>query len=168
LLGEQAVAAAHANHAILRTSWIYSPFGKNFVKTMLRLARDRDEISVVADQFGGPTSAHDIADGIIGVCRNLVAQPANLSLRGVFHMSATGTGTWAEFATAIFAESAKLGGPSARVRPLSTADYPTPARRPANSRLNSEKIASIHGIALPEWRISLQPCIRRLLEEGSF
>jgi dTDP-4-dehydrorhamnose reductase len=89
-------------------------------------------------------------------------------LRGVYHMSAGGSATWAEFATAIFAESAELGGPRARVNPIATTDYPTPARRPANSRLNSDKIASIHGVALPEWRVSLRPCIRRLLDEGSF
>ena len=91
LLGERAVAAAHPDHAILRTSWIYSPFGKNFVKTMLRLARDRDEVSVVADQLGSPTSAHDIADGIVTVCRNLLARPAHSPLRGIFHMSASGS-----------------------------------------------------------------------------
>ena len=168
LLGERAVAAAHPDHAILRTSWIYSPFGKNFVKTMLRLARDRDEVSVVADQLGSPTSAHDIADGIVTVCRNLLTRPAHSPLRGIFHMSASGSATWAEFAAAIFAESAELGGPNARVIPISTADYPTPARRPANSRLASEKIAAIHGVTLPEWRVSLTPCIRRLLDEGSF
>jgi dTDP-4-dehydrorhamnose reductase len=168
LLGEQAVAAAHADHAILRTSWIYSPFGRNFVKTMLRLARDRDEISVVADQFGGPTSAHDIADGIIAVSRNLLERPKDPSLRGIFHMSATGTASWAEFAAEIFAQSALLGGPNARVRPVPSTDYPTPARRPANSRLDCREIASLHGVTLPEWRASLQPCIGRLLSEASF
>ncbi len=165
LLGEHAVSAANQNHAILRTSWIYSPFGKNFVKTMLRLARDRDEISVVADQVGGPTSAHDIADGIFAVCRNLLGKPTDRTLRGIFHMSATGTASWAEFAAEIFAQSAKLGGPSAAVRPVPTTEYPTPARRPANSRLDCSKIAAIHGVSLPDWRVSLRPCIERLLAE---
>jgi dTDP-4-dehydrorhamnose reductase len=166
LLGEQAVAAATPDHAILRTSWIYSPFGKNFVKTMLRLARERDEVSVVADQVGGPTSAHDIADGIIAVCRNLLAKPQDRILRGIFHMSATGTASWAEFASEIFAQSAQLGGPGARVRSVPTTDYPTPARRPANSRLDCARIAEIHGLSLPDWRVSLRPCIQRLLAEG--
>src|SRR5690606_11923116 len=116
--------------------WVYSPFGKNFVKTMLRLANEREEIGVVADQFGSPTSALDIADGIIAVGRNLLAQPGNQDLRGIFHMTATGYASWAEFATEIFMQSARLGGPSARVRSIPTAAYPTPAKRPANSRLD--------------------------------
>ncbi|KAB0269093.1 dTDP-4-dehydrorhamnose reductase [Microvirga brassicacearum] len=165
LLGEQAVAAATANHAILRTSWIYSPFGRNFVRTMLRLARERDEISVVADQVGAPTSAHDIADGVLTVCRNLLARPHERSLRGIFHMTAAGSASWAEFASEIFARSAQLGGPTARVLPVSTSDYPTPARRPANSRLDCAKIAAAHGVTLPDWHASLQPCISRLLTE---
>lgn len=165
LLGEEAVSAANPNHAILRTSWIYSPFGKNFVKTMLRLARDRDEIHVVADQIGGPTSAHDIADGILAVCQNLLGKPTDRTLRGVFHMSATGTASWAEFAAEIFAQSAQLGGPKAAVRPVPTTEYPTPARRPANSRLDCAKIAAVHGVSLPDWRVSLRPCIERILAE---
>lgn len=166
LLGEQAVAAETANHAILRTAWIYGPFGKNFVKTMLRLARERDEIAVVADQVGSPTSALDIADGIITVCRNLLAGPDDPSLRGIFHMAGTGTASWAEFATEIFEQSARLGGPSARIRPISTAGYPTPAKRPANSRLDCAKLSAVHGVILPHWRSSLGTCVRRLLDEA--
>jgi dTDP-4-dehydrorhamnose reductase len=166
LLGEQAVADANPNHAILRTAWIYSPFGKNFVKTMLRLAADRDEIGVVADQVGSPTSALDIADGVLAVGRNLVERPQDSALRGVFHMAGGGFASWADFAREIFAVSARLGGPGARVRPIGTADYPTPARRPANSRLDCGKLASVHGVALPPWHASLEPCIRRLVGEG--
>jgi dTDP-4-dehydrorhamnose reductase len=166
LLGEQAVADATDNHAILRTAWIYSPFGRNFVKTMLRLAGDRDEIGVVADQAGSPTSALDIADGVLAVGRNLLEKPQDRALRGVFHMAGAGFASWAEFAAEIFSISGRLGGPSARVRPIDTKDYPTPAQRPANSRLDCAKLAAIHGVALPPWRESLEPCIRRLIAEA--
>lgn len=162
LAGEEAVLAAHgANSAVLRVAWVYSPFGANFVKTMLRLAEDRDELSVVADQLGNPTSAQDIADGIIRVASNLAAD-SDPALRGIFHMTASGEVSWADFAEAIFAASAAQGGPSARVRRITTADYPTPATRPANSRLDCGLIAKVHGVALPDWRQSLEAVIARL------
>lgn len=166
LLGEEAVADANPNHAILRTAWIYSPFGKNFVRIMLRLASDRDEVGVVADQVGSPTSALDIADGVLTVGRNLVERPQEPALRGVFHMAGGGFASWASFAREIFALSARLGGPSAKVQPIGTADYPTPARRPANSRLDCAKLAGVHGVALPQWQESLEACIRRLVGDG--
>jgi len=164
LAGEQAVAMSNPDHAILRTAWIYSPFGKNFVKTMLRVAESRDEVAVVADQQGSPTSALDIADGVIAVCRNLVERPDEERLRGLFHMAGAGYTHWAEFASAIFSQSRSLGGPSAQVRPITTAEYPTPARRPANSRLDCAKLAATHGVSLPPWRSSLEQCVKRLLE----
>ncbi len=167
LLGEQAVAEETDDHVILRTAWVYSPFGKNFVKTMLRLAGDREEIGVVADQIGSPTSALDIADGILAVGRNLLERPEDKALRGLFHMAGPGYASWAEFAAAIFELSARFGGPSARVRPIATADYPTPAKRPANSRLDCGKLADVHGITLPPWRTSLEECVRRLVGEAS-
>jgi dTDP-4-dehydrorhamnose reductase len=162
LEGEQAVLAAHDNAAILRTAWVYSPFGANFVKTMLRLAGDRDEVSVVGDQHGNPTSALDIADGVIAVAEKLAAS-SDPALRGVFHMSGTGDATWASFAEAVFAASAAAGGPAARVRAITTADYPTPARRPANSRLAGDKLATIYGVRLAEWRASLSETVARLV-----
>jgi dTDP-4-dehydrorhamnose reductase len=165
LAGEQAVAAATADHAILRTAWIYSPFGKNFVKTMLRLAETRDEVGVVADQAGCPTSALDIADAVFAVARNLTGRTDDASLRGVFHMSATGEAVWADVAEAIFAERERLGGKPVRVKRITTADYPTPARRPANSRLDCGKLALAHGVRLPEWQASLKPCVARLLQD---
>jgi dTDP-4-dehydrorhamnose reductase len=162
LAGEAAVLAAHAgNSAVLRVAWVYSPFGGNFVKTMLRLAGERDEVSVVADQIGNPTSALDIADGILKVASNLVAD-ADPARRGVFHMTTGGEASWADFAEAIFAASAAAGGPTARVRRITTAEYPTPARRPANSRLDSRLIARVHDVVLPDWRNSLQDVVRRL------
>jgi dTDP-4-dehydrorhamnose reductase len=165
LLGETAVAAETGDHAILRTAWIYSPFGKNFVKTMLRLAKEREEIGVVADQVGSPTSALDLAGGILTVGRNLLENPQDGGLRGVFHMAGTGFASWADFASEIFALSARLGGPAARVRPIATADFPTPARRPANSRLDGTKLGTIHGVTLPPWRDSLASCLERLVRE---
>jgi dTDP-4-dehydrorhamnose reductase len=162
LAGERAVASAAANSAILRTAWVYSPFGSNFVKTMLRLAGDRDEIGVVADQVGNPTSALDIAEGVLAVAENL-AGGTDPEQRGIFHMTAASDASWADFAEAIFAESAKAGGRSAAVKRIATADYPTPARRPANSRLDSSLIQSVHGVRLPEWRTSLQDVVSRLI-----
>lgn len=165
LAGEQAVAAATDNHAVLRTAWIYSPFGKNFVKTMLRLAETRDEVGVVADQAGSPTSALDIADAIFAIARNLTGRTADASLRGVFHLSATGEAVWADVAEAIFAERERQGGKPVRVKRIATADYPTPARRPPNSRLDCGKLARAHGVRLPEWQGSLQACVARLLRD---
>jgi dTDP-4-dehydrorhamnose reductase len=162
LLGEQAVASVNPDHAILRVAWVYSPFGKNFVRTMLNLASTREEIAVVADQHGAPTSAHDIADGVIRVASNLKTDAAP-GMRGIFHMTAQGEATWAEFAEAIFTISSRAGGPFARVRPIPTSAYPTPARRPANSRLDTAKIAREHGVLLPPWRAALAVCMTRLV-----
>lgn len=165
LAGEQAVAAATDDHAILRISWVYSPFGKNFVRTMLTVAGQREELTVVADQHGTPGNAHDIARGILSVARNLVTRPDDRALRGTFHMAAAGATTWAGFAEAIFAASRRVQGPSARVRHITTAEYPTPARRPANSRLDSGRLAAVHGVSLPDWQASLPVCVERLISE---
>jgi dTDP-4-dehydrorhamnose reductase len=164
LAGERAVAAGNSDHAILRTAWIYSPFGRNFVRTMLELAATSEEITVVADQRGSPTSAHDIADGVINVARNLTSDAAP-HLRGVFHLIAQGDATRAEFAETIFALSRQAGGPFARVAPIPSSAYPTPARRPPNSRLDNSKIAREHGIVLPPWREALAVCIERLVAD---
>lgn len=162
LAGEKAVLAAHGdNSVILRVAWVYSPFGTNFVKTMLRLAAERDEVGVVADQFGNPTSALDIADGILRVAANLL-DDGDAALRGLFHMSASGEASWADVAEAIFAALIKQGGPKAQVRRIGTADYPTPARRPANSRLHCDLIARVHGVTLPDWHSSLEKVMARL------
>jgi dTDP-4-dehydrorhamnose reductase len=165
LAGEKAVLAEHADSAILRTAWVYSPFGANFVKTMLRLAADRDEIGVVADQHGNPTSALDIADGVLAVAGNLL-RDKDPQLRGIFHMAAEGDASWAGFAETIFATSARQGGPSARVKHITAADYPTAARRPANSRLDCRKLETMHGVSLPDWRSSTDLVVGRLLGNG--
>jgi dTDP-4-dehydrorhamnose reductase len=161
--GERAVAAATDNYAILRTAWVYSPFGKNFARTMLTLASKRDEISVVGDQRGSPTNALDIADGVLSAARHLVAHPGASELRGIFHMTGGGEATWAEFAEAIFAASRAVNGPSARVIPIPSSAYPTPAKRPANSRLDNSKLAREHDIRLPLWRDSLSGTVARLV-----
>ncbi|MBO9726049.1 MAG: dTDP-4-dehydrorhamnose reductase [Novosphingobium sp.] len=162
LAGEQAVLTEYGdNSAVLRVAWVYSPFGSNFVKTMLRLAGDRNEVSVVADQIGNPTSAMDISNGILIVSENL-AKRDDAALRGVFHMTASGEASWAGFARAIFATSAAQGGHSARVKSIATSDYPTEAIRPANSRLDCSLIKRVHGVALPDWRASLEAVVGRL------
>lgn len=163
LAGEQALRLAHPNYAILRTAWVYSPFGKNFVRTMLAIAAKQDMISVVDDQIGNPTAALDIADGVLTVARNLAERAGEAQLRGVFHMAGEGNATWAEFARAIFETSRQAGGPFADVKAISTAEYPTPARRPANSQLNCTKLATLHGVRLPHWRGSLSQCVARLV-----
>ena len=166
LAGEEAVRSEHVNSAVLRTAWVYSPFGANFVRTMLRVAGERDEVRVVADQRGNPTSALDIADGILAVAGNLLGNPAS-GLRGTFHMTAAGEATWADFAEAIFGFSVERSGPAAAVRRIGTADYPTPASRPANSRLDSSKLAEVHGVRLPDWRASLKEVVTRLLQQAA-
>ncbi|MEF3367838.1 dTDP-4-dehydrorhamnose reductase [Methylocystis sp. 9N] len=163
LEGEKQIAARCANSVILRTAWVYSPFGANFVKTMLRLGEDRDEVGVVADQLGNPTNALDIADALLAIAQRLVGDP-NPGLRGVFHMTGEGEASWADMAEAIFAAAAARGRKPVRVRRIATSDYPTPARRPANSRLDNAKLKAHYRIALPPWRDSLDSCVGRLIE----
>ena len=167
LEGERHLMEIARNFAILRTAWVYSPFGKNFAKTMLRLAETRDALNVVADQIGNPTSALDIADGILKVARNMIDDSA-ASLRGIFHMTGHGDATWADFAEEIFRVSAATGGPAATIGRISTADYPTPAKRPANSRLNNTALQSAHGVELPSWQMSTQRVIERLVNNRAY
>lgn len=162
LAGELALAAATPNHAVLRTAWVYSPFGKNFVKTMLRLGETRDSVGVVADQIGNPTSALDIADGLLKVADNLLASDDPV-LRGTFHMTGRGETSWAGFASEIFRQSAQFGGKSVTVNPISTSAYPTPAKRPGNSRLDCDKLGRLHGVRLPHWQGSAELVVRRLV-----
>lgn len=158
LAGEQAILEEHGNSAVLRTAWVYSPFGSNFVKTMLRLAGDRDELRVVADQLGNPTSALDIAEAVLSVTSNL-HERRGPEYRGLFHMTGRGEASWAELASAVFEISARTGGPTATVIPITSAEYPTPAKRPRNSRLDCSKLESVHGVRLPDWRSSLQEVV---------
>lgn len=162
LAGEKAVTERCEDSVILRTAWVYSPFGANFVRTMLRLNETRDEIGVVADQRGNPTSALDIADAVIAIAARMKDDPSP-ALRGVFHMTGSGEATWADLAETVFHEAAARGRRQTRVNRIATADYPTPARRPANSRLDNEKLARVYGVRLPEWRQSVAGCCDRLL-----
>jgi dTDP-4-dehydrorhamnose reductase len=164
LAGEYAVADANPRYAILRTAWVYSPFGANFVKTMLRLGETRSEVKVVGDQHGAPTSAIDIADTVFEVARQIVAEPSPRKF-GVFHVTGADEATWAEFAEAVFSEATQYGRAPVKVTPIATAEYPTPARRPANSRLDGARLARDYGITLPPWRQSLQPVVARLLTD---
>jgi dTDP-4-dehydrorhamnose reductase len=158
--GEARVAAAGGRSVILRTAWVYSAFGANFVKTMLRLAQSRDELGVVDDQLGRPTWAEDCARGALHVARAMMAGEAKA--RGVFHLSGAGDATWADFAEAIFDLSAAHGGPRPKINRIATADYPTPARRPSNSRLNCNKIAADLGWRARPWRDSLVSCFNEM------
>ncbi len=162
LAGELAVAAANPRHLILRTAWVYSPFGRNFVKTMLRLASDRDEIAVVADQWGNPTSALDIADAILHAAAMLRDDEA-FDGYGIYHLAGTGETNWSGFARHILDTSARYGGPTARVRDIATSDYPTKAKRPANSRLSTARLSAARGWVAPDWRQSAQAVVYRLL-----
>jgi len=161
LAGEKAVADANPHHIILRTAWVYSPFGKNFIKTMLRLAADCDEIAVVADQWGNPTSALDIADAILHIASRL--QASGEERWGIYHLTGRGAVNWADFARYVFDTSSAHGGPHARVRDIATSDYPTKAHRPANSQLSNEKLAAAFGYAMPQWQESTRATVQRLV-----
>lgn len=162
LEGERLVTAAGGRHMILRTAWVYSPFGSNFVRTMLRLAADRDEVAVVDDQRGCPTAAADIAAAILTLVPRLLEPAAVPERFGLFHLTGQGEAVWADVAEAVFAASALRGGPQARVRRITTAEYPTRARRPACSLLDGGKLERVHGMRLPPWRDSLATCVARL------
>ena len=158
--GEAAVLAAGGPAVVIRTAWLYSAFGTNFVKTMLRLASTREEIAVVADQFGRPTWAEDCARGALRMVQAL--RDGQIAGAELFHLAGEGDASWADLAEAVFAESAARGGPSGRVKRISPAEYPPPARRPANSRLDCTKIVRALDFPLRPWRSSLQACFEEL------
>ena len=159
LAGEQAVANFAPHHAILRTSWVYSRFGHNFVKTMLRLGSERSELRVVADQFGAPTSAADLATAILKIALHLKNRAA---FSGIYHMAGTGFTNWAGFAEEIFAIRAATGHTIPKLTSITTQDYPTPARRPLNSTLDCQKLETAFGVRLPRWQESLRTCLLEL------
>jgi dTDP-4-dehydrorhamnose reductase len=159
--GETALMQHAPRAAVLRTSWVYSSHRANFVKTMLRLGETRDEVSVVADQLGRPTAAGDLAAACIAMTERLLARDA--AAQGTFHYSGAGDATWADFADAIFAGAADRGRNAVAVRRITTAEYPTAAKRPANSRLDTSKIEAL-GIAPRTWRDALNVCLDELLE----
>ncbi len=164
--GEAAVRAALDRHLILRTAWVVSPFRGNFVKTMLRLAAERDELRVVDDQFGGPTMAADIAATALTLADRLVTGGAP-EYFGTFHYAGIPYVSWHTFAQSIVAGTKLYGGRQPKVTPIGTPDYPTPARRPANSRLDCSKLARIHGIPAPDWRVALADLLAELHQTGA-
>lgn len=159
LEGERRVLSANSRSAIVRTAWVFDAQGKNFVRTMLRLARTRPEIPVVADQRGCPTFADDLADALLCVAQSQVGGE-------IYHCSGAGEASWAEFAQVVFAEADSFGGPTAAVLPIKTIDYPTPARRPANSRLDCTKLGRHHGVHMRPWEDALKQCIREIAAGG--
>ena len=162
--GERALREIWSRHVILRTAWLYSPFGQNFVKTMLRLARERDSVRVVADQYGCPTAAGDLAEAILKIVRR-VGHPAEPPW-GTYHYCGGGSTTWYGLAEAVMEMAAPALGRRVEVIPIATADYPTPARRPANSRLDCTRIAERMGIRPRPWRESLADVIAELQRDA--
>ena len=159
--GEMAVRTANPRHAILRTAWVVSPHRGNFVKTMLRLANERDRLSVVDDQHGCPTSAADLAAALAEVALHLARDPE--APTGTFHAVNGGETTWCGFARAIVAGGARRGGRSVPVDGIPTSAYPTPARRPANSRLDTTSLTQSFAISLRPWPEALEDILDRLL-----
>lgn len=161
--GEIAVLAASTKSIILRTSWVYAAHGKNFCRTMLGAGRRFPALRVVADQHGTPTAAPDLARAILDIAARIEQTGWRPKYRGIFHATGAGETTWHGFACAIFEEAAAAGQKPPEVQKITTADWPTPAHRPANSRLDCNKLAQVFGIILPHWRASLGPIVRQLL-----
>jgi dTDP-4-dehydrorhamnose reductase len=157
LAGERQVMAAAGPHAVLRTSWVVSSHGSNFVKTMLRLGKSRDRITVVADQIGGPTPARAIAAACIKIAETLIAEPEK---SGIYHFAGSPDTSWAGFARETFAQA----GIACEVVDIPTTDYPTPAARPLNSRLDCSLLEPVFGLSRPDWRQGLRDILHDLGE----
>jgi dTDP-4-dehydrorhamnose reductase len=164
LAGEQAVQRAAIPHLILRTSWVYGRRGRNFLLTMQRLARERDSLAVVDDQFGAPTWSRLIAEATALVIARWLNHPNQTTSSGVYHLSCGGRTSWHGFTAAILAHMAADGDAKlARLNAIPTSGYPTPAARPANSQLDSGKLAAAFGVRLPDWQLALALCLERNL-----
>lgn len=159
--GEVRVAAICPKHLIVRTSWVYSPWGSNFVLTMLRLAQDRAVITVVDDQHGSPTFAPHLAEVLLTLAERATSHPERMQW-GVLHAAGQGDTTWCGFAREVFRCAQAQGLPFACVAPIATADYPTPAKRPPNSRLDCSKLQSTFGVTLPNWQAGVVECMERI------
>ncbi|CAN7272999.1 dTDP-4-dehydrorhamnose reductase [Phenylobacterium sp. LjRoot164] len=160
--GEQAVRTGNRRHVILRTAWVVSPHGSNFIKTMLRLAQTRPEVRVVDDQRGCPTSAVDIAATLLKITARMIADPQTAP-SGTYHFVNAGEASWCELARAVFEKAAARGAPSPRLEAITTAEFPTPARRPANSRLDTAKLQADYGIVPRPWRAAVEDIVEALL-----
>lgn len=158
--GERVVRAAGGQHVILRTAWVVSPWGTNFLKTMLRLGRERDRVGVVADQIGCPTSAMDIAETLLCLTERLLGNPALSG--GTYHFVNSGEASWHALAAHVFARASDAGAPTPLLDAITSADYPTPAKRPANSRLSSKKIESEFGISPRPWVSAVDEILEQL------
>jgi dTDP-4-dehydrorhamnose reductase len=163
--GEAAIRASGCDHLIFRTSWVYAARGNNFARTMLRLARERDALSVVSDQVGAPTGAELIADATAHALRSVLASAERAALTGTYHLAARGETTWFDYAAHVI-ETARARGEALALAPgvlkaIPTAQYPTPARRPLNSRLNVTRFEETFGLTLPDWRLGVD----RVLQE---
>ena len=165
LEGERAVAAANPRHILLRTSWVYAPFGTNFVRTMLRLAAERDRLRVVDDQIGCPTYAPDIANAAIAIARQVAGVRWRQEYAGPTHLAGPDAVSWCDFARKIILQSAARGGRSVPIDPISTSEYPTPAARPANSRLSTARLSSVFDIRVQPLDKSLANCLDRLRQQ---
>ena len=161
LMGEEAVRRSHAQHVILRTSWVYASHGTNFVRTMLKLGAERDELRIVDDQHGAPTSAREIALAALDIAEAAERRKADMPW-GTYHFTAAGETTWRRFAERIFAESAPWTHIKAKIVPIATAEYPTAARRPLNSCLDCRKIESAFGIGRRPWEDGLKEVLGEL------
>jgi dTDP-4-dehydrorhamnose reductase len=159
--GEMAVRSANPRHAIVRTAWVVSPHRGNFVKTMLRLAGERDRLTVVDDQYGCPTSAADLAATLAAIALRLAGDER--APTGTFHSVNDGATTWCDFARAVVAGAARRGGRSVPVEGIPTAAYPTPAKRPANSRLSTQSLSDAYGLAPRPWEAALDDILDRLI-----
>jgi dTDP-4-dehydrorhamnose reductase len=155
LAGEQAVALSGARSIILRTAWVYAASGKNFVRTMLAVGKTRDRLTVVGDQHGCPTAALDLAEAVLAIIDRIDRTGWEQAYGGVFHAAGEGATTWFGLASAIFADAARHGAKVPELVPIATADWPTPAKRPANSRLDCTRLKTVFGVRLPHWRDSL-------------
>jgi dTDP-4-dehydrorhamnose reductase len=160
--GEQAIRSANPAHVILRTAWVVSPFGSNFVKTMLRVGAERSELRIVADQHGCPTSALDVATTVATILERLLTDP-NAS-KGTYHFVNAGEASWDRLAKAVFERATARGGPSPKVHAIATADYPTRARRPANSRLATGKLTREYNITPRPWREAIDEIVDTLMQ----
>jgi dTDP-4-dehydrorhamnose reductase len=165
LAGEEQVRDANPDHLIMRTAWVYSPFGRNFVKTMIAAAETRDVLTVVDDQFGNPSSSLDLADGILKVIDSW-RQGSRTGLGETYHVAGSGTTSWCGFARAIMDECRALGLPAAEISPIRTDEWRTKAVRPRNSTLDGAKFAADFGFTMPEWRRSRATVVKRLAAEA--
>jgi len=161
--GEARVREKNPRHFILRTAWVYGRFGANFLKTILCLSREREELRIVADQYGCPTATQDLAEAIFAIDR---AWTEGGSATGTYHFAGTGVTTWHDFASVIVEAQAQVTGQRLKVTPISTADYPTRARRPANSALNSNLFGAVFGYCAQAWQTRAQETVKMLLKDS--